>query len=160
VIPRVGSERRDYLPVAWTAPPVIPSDAVLVLKDATLMEFALLTSAMHMTWLRAVGGRLKSDYRYSVGVVYNAFPVPEITPAKARKIEPLARAVLDARAMFPDATLADLYDPLTMPAPLRKAHRALDLAVDRLYRGRKFTSEHERLQHLFERYQAMKSTFI
>ena len=159
-VPEVSSENSQYLPIGWLVPPIIPSNLLKVLCKATLTDFALLTSVMHMTWLRAVGGRLESRYRYSVGVVYNAFPVPEITPAKAKKIEPLAQAVLDARATFPDATLADLYDPVTMPAPLRKAHRALDLAVDRLYRGRKFTSEHERLQHLFERYQAMKQPLV
>ncbi len=103
---------------------------------------------------------MKSDYRYSIGLVYNTFPVPDTTPAKVRKIEKLAQAILDARAEFPDATLADLYDPVTMPPTLKRAHRALDQAVDRLYRRKPFTSEHDRLQHLFERYQAMKASFF
>jgi len=160
VVPEVSSERREYLPIGWMAPPVIPSNLVRVLTDATKCDFALLTSAMHMAWLRAVGGRLKSDYRYSIGLVYNTFPVPDTTPAKARKIERLAQAVLEARAEFPDATLADLYDPVTMPPTLKRAHRALDQAVDRLYRRKPFTSEHDRLQHLFERYQAMKASLV
>lgn len=160
VVPEVSSEKRDYVPIGWMEPPVIPSNKIRLLEDATLLEFGLLTSAMHMAWLRAVGGRLKSDYQYSIGVVYNTFPVPHVTPAKARKIESLAKAVLDARAEFPDATLADLYDPVTMPPPLKRAHRALDLAVDRLYRRRSFPSEHERLQHLFERYQGIEADLL
>ena len=115
---------------------------------------------MHMAWMRAVGGRLESRYRYSIGVVYNAFPVPQVAAKDVKKIEALARTVLDARTQFPDSTLADLYDPDTMPTLLRRAHHALDRAVDRLYRRAPFKSEHDRLQHLFERYQAMKQTLV
>ena len=156
VIPEVSSERRDYVPIGWLAPPVIPSNKLRVLLDATLADFALLTSAMHMAWMRTVTGRMKSDYMYSVGVVYNTFPMP---PRKSdwSKLEPLAQAVLDARAAHPDATLADLYDPDLMPPNLRRAHQTLDRAVDRLYRPAVFASERERVEHLFMLYEKMRS---
>ena len=119
-------------------------------------EIALLTSAMHMAWLRCVGGRLKSDYSYSIGLVYNTFPVPPKN-ADLSKLEPLAQAVLVARAAHPEATLADLYDPNLMPPTLRRAHQALDRAVDRLYRSSGFTSEHQRVEHLFRLYENMRA---
>ena len=109
---------------------------------------------MHMAWLRHVGGRLKSDYRYSIGLVYNAFPMPPEKPDPS-KLEPLTQAVLETRAAHPDATLADLYDPDLMPPDLRKAHQALDRAVDRLYRRSGFASERERVEHLFMLYEKM-----
>ena len=158
-IPRVSSERRYYVPIGWLSPPVIPSDAALVLLNATLVDFALLTSAMHMAWLRHVGGRLKSDYRYSIGLVYNTFPTPPsfISGNKnLSKLEPLAQAVLEARSAHPEATLSDLYDPDSMPPNLRRAHKTLDLAVDRLYRRKGFTSECERIEHLFTLYEKMR----
>nr|WP_294190047.1 type IIL restriction-modification enzyme MmeI [uncultured Sphingomonas sp.] len=110
-----------------------------------------------MAWLRQIGGRLKSDYRYSINLVYNTFPWPEATPAQRSQVEALAQAVLDARAMPKNATstLADLYDPDTMPAELRRAHRDLDLAVDRLYRRAAFGSDRERVEHLFTLYQRL-----
>ena len=114
----------------------------------------LLTSAMHMAWLRHVGGRLKSDYRYSIGLVYNAFPTPPES-SDLSKLEPLAQAVLDARSVHPDATLADLYDPDLMPPNLRRAHQRIDRAVDRLYRVKRFSSERERVEHLFLLYEKM-----
>ena len=156
LIPRVSSERREYAPIGWLTPPVIPSDAALVLMTATLSDFALLTSSMHMVWLRHVGGRLKSDYRYSIGLVYNTFPMPD-EGADLQSLNPLAQTVLDARATHPDATLADLYDPDLMPPDLRKAHQALDRAVDRLYRPTRFASERERVEHLFVLYERMGS---
>ena len=118
----------------------MPSKKLRILPDATLADFALLTSAMHMAWMRAVTGRMKSDYMYSVGVVYNAFPTPpgfDIGSLDLSKLEPLAQAVLDARAAHPGATLAELYDPDLIPPNLRRAHQALDRAVDRLYRHRR-----------------------
>ncbi len=152
VIPKVSSERREYVPVGWLEPPTIPSDLVFILQEATLTDFALLTSAMHMAWLRHVGGRLESRYRYSIGLVYNTFPTPSRDKDTSR-LELLAQAVLDARAAHPDATLADLYDPDLMPPGLRKAHQALDRAVDRLYRQSGFVSERERVEHLFMLYE-------
>ena len=116
---------------------------------------------MHMAWMRAVAGRMKSDYRYSVGVVYNTFPLPRgfSDDGTSAKLDAPAQAVLDARSAHPNATLADLYDPDLMPPDLRRAHRDLDRAVDRLYRGRPaFKSESERLQHLFGLYEQMIGT--
>ena len=121
-----------------------------------MADFALLTSAMHMAWMRHVGGRLKSDYRYSIGLVYNTFPTPPGS-SDLSKLEPLAQAVLDARSTHPGATLADLYDPDLMPPNLRRAHQALDRAVDRLYRAKGFASERERVEHLFMLYEKMRA---
>ena len=156
VVPEVSSERREYVPIGWLKPPVIPSNKLRILPDATLGEFAILTSAMHMAWMRTVTGRLESRYSYSIGMVYNTFPIPDRW-ADNDKLAPLAQAVLDAREAHPDATLADLYDPDLMPPRLRQAHRALDRAVDRLYRSRSFTSERERVEHLFMLYEKMRA---
>ena len=107
VVPKVSSERREYVPIGWLEPPTIPSDLIFVLQNATLADFALLTSAMHMAWLRYIGGRLKSDFRYSIGLVYNTFPLPPgFADADTSALEPLAQAVLDARAAYASATLA------------------------------------------------------
>ncbi len=158
VIPKVSSERREYAPIGWLEPPTVPSDLVFVLQDASLADFALLTSAMHMAWLRHIGGRLESRYRYSIGLVYNTFPTP---PGFANgdldlsRLEPLAQAVLDARAAHPNATLANLYDPNLMPPNLRRTHQALDRPVDRLYRRVPFASERERAEHMFRMYEKM-----
>ena len=156
VIPEVSSERREYVPIGWLEPPVIPSNLVRVLENASLADFALLTSAMHMAWLRHVGGRLESRYRYSIGLVYNTFPTPP-AGANLSELEPLAQAVLDARAAHPDATLSDLYDPDLLPPNLRRAHQSLDRAVDRLYRAKGFASERERVEHLFMLYEKIRS---
>ena len=156
VVPEVSSERREYVPMGWLEPPAIPSNKLRLLFNATLAEFALLTSAMHMAWMRTVTGRMKSDYMYSVGVVYNTFPMPP-QDADLSKLEPLAQAVLDARAVHPGATLAELYDPDLMPPNLRRAHQALDRAVDRLYRPRGFASERNRVEYLFMLYEKMRA---
>ena len=157
VIPEVSSERREYVPIGWVKPPTIPSNQLLVIEEATLWHFGVLTSAIHMSWLRHIGGRLKSDYRYSSGLVYNTFPWPDATPTQRRRIETLAQAALDARALPKNAasSLADLYDRNTMPPELRKAHRELDAAVDKLYRARPFASDRERVEHLFPLYEAL-----
>jgi hypothetical protein len=110
---------------------------------------------MHMSWVAVSAGRLKSDYRYSAKFTYNTFPWPETTPAQRASIEALAQAVLDARSSHPTSSLADLYDPDTMPANLRKAHHALDLAVDRLYRRAPFASDRDRVEHLFGLYERL-----
>ncbi|MEN9924977.1 MAG: hypothetical protein RL268_1103 [Pseudomonadota bacterium] len=154
-IPEVSSERREYIPIGWLEPPTIPSNKLLVLLEATLWHFGILTSRQHMAWLAHVGGRLKSDFQYSPGMVYNTFPWPDATPAQREKVEKLAQAVLDARAVHVTSSLADLYDPDTMPANLRKAHAALDAAVDRLYRAAPFASDRDRVEHLFGRYEAL-----
>jgi len=157
VIPEVSSERREYIPIGWLTPPTIPSNKLRVLLNATLWHFGILTSRMHMAWTRHIGGRLKSDFQYGIGLNYNTFPWPDATPVQQARIEALAQAVLDARAMDKNAasTLADLYDPDTMPAELRKAHRDLDAAVDRLYRASAFASDAARVEHLFTRYRAL-----
>ena len=163
VFPRVSSERREYIPIGWLDPPAIPSDAVLVLLDATLGDFGLLTSAMHMAWMRMVAGRLKSDYRYSAGVVYNTFPLPQKVMDKREvlhRLAPLAQAILDARNAHPESTLADLYDPDLMPPDLRHAHQKLDMAVDKLYHPKGFESEQDRIRHLFLLYENMKAPLI
>ena len=156
VIPEVSSERREYVPIGYLKPPVIPSNQLLVVEDATLPLFALLTSAMHMAWLRHVGGRLKSDYRSSNGLVYNTFPAPIRAPDLA-PLKALAQAVFAARAAHPKATLADLYDPDLMPPDLRQAHVRLDRAVDRLYRHGGFRSERDRIEHLLARYEGIQA---
>ena len=154
IIPEVSSERRQYIPIGWKEPPTIPSNLVKVMLGADKVTFALLTSAMHMAWMRYFAGRLKSDYRYAIGLVYNTFPMPPKLPNKA-KLEPLADAILQARISHPDASLADLYDPDCMPGELSKTHSALDRAVDKLYRAKAFASERERVEHLFGLYEQM-----
>ena len=153
VIPEVSSINRDYVPIGWLSPPSIPSNLVRVLEAAKVDDFSLLTSRMHMAWLRFIGGRLKSDYRYSIGLVYNPFPWPDLDEAKKTKISKLGQGILDARLNYPQSTLADLYDPLTMPADLRKAHEANDKAVDQLYRKEPFASDRERVEFLLARYE-------
>ena len=155
VVPEVSSEGRDYIPIGWLEPPVIPSNLVRIIENANKPLFGLLTSAMHMAWLRHIGGRLESRYRYSIGLVYNTFPVPPIPAERLQRLEPYADAVLAARAAHPDATLADLYDPDLMPPNLRRAHRDLDSAVDRLYRRSPFSSDRERVEHLLGLYERM-----
>ncbi len=153
VVPNVSSERRAYIPIGWLEPPTIPNQKLrVVIEGASLGLFALLTSNMHMAWMRAITGRMKSDYMYSVGVVYNTFPLPE---GDLSGLGPLAEAVLEARAAHPEATLADLYDPDLMPPNLRRAHKALDRAVDKLYRKEGFASDRDRVEHLFARYEAL-----
>ncbi len=161
VMPNTSSERRHYIPIGWLAPDVVANQKLRILPKATLAEFALLTSAMHMAWMRAVTGRMKSDYMYSVGVVYNTFPTPagfsEPGESGISRLNPLAQTVLDARSEHPGATLADLYDPDLMPATLRRAHQRLDRAVDRLYRREPFKSENDRIEHLFGLYERMQA---
>ncbi|MGL4594969.1 MAG: class I SAM-dependent DNA methyltransferase [Thermoguttaceae bacterium] len=168
LIPRVSSERRDYIPIGFVAPRTIAGDATLIIPGAKLFHFGMLTSAMHNAWMRRVCGRLKSDYRYSAKIVYNNFPWPggvhfeNLTEAQKTRIEEKASAVLEVRKLFPDSTLSDLYDPLSMPAELLKAHRELDKAVDRAYRKEPFASDEERLAFLFQLYEKLTNapTFI
>ncbi len=158
-IPEVSSERREYAPIGWLEPPVIPSNKLRLLENATLSDFALLTSAMHMAWTRYIGGRLESRYQYSVGINYNTFPLPP-KESDNSQLESYAQAILDARNKHPEATLADLYDPDLMPPELRKAHQALDKAVDRLYRRSGFSSERERIEYLLQLYENMRMPLI
>lgn len=133
VIPEVSSERRKYIPMGFMTPDILCSNLVKIVPDATLYHFGILTSNVHMAWMRAVCGRLKSDYRYSKDIVYNNFPWPTPTEAQKAKIEQTAQAILDARALYPDCSLADLYDEVTMPPELRRAHQANDKAVMQAY---------------------------
>lgn len=160
IIPSVSSEKRDYIPIGFIDDSTIVTNLAFIIPDATLYHFGILSSRMHMAWMRAVAGRLKSDYRYSKDIVYNNFPWPEHpeapeAPAKAA-ISAAAQAVLDARAAHPTATLADLYGPLTMPPDLVKAHAHLDALVDKAYFGRDGArhslADADRVAHLFKLY--------
>ena len=132
-IPKVSSERRRYIPMEYLSSDIIPGDKLFMLQQATVYELGILMSNVHMAWMRAVCGRLKSDYSYSNTIVYNNFPWPSPTEAQKAKIEQTAQAILDARALYPDSSLADLYDELTMPPELRKAHQNNDRAVMQAY---------------------------
>ena len=156
LIPETGSGRREYIPMGWIQPDTLASNLVKIVPDATLYDFGVITSAAMMTWLNTVGGRLKSDPRFTKKLVYNNFPWPERPDgAGAAKVEGLARAVLEARAAHPDATPADLYDPDATPRNLRRAHAALDRAVDRLYRPAPFADARERAEFLLGRYEEL-----
>ncbi len=175
LVPRHSSENRAYIPIGFIQSDVICGDSNLLIPNAKVFQFGVVQSLMHMAWVRSVCGRIKSDYRYSASIVYNNFPWPDLPPpqpspaarggsyssgggTKARDaIEAAAQAVLDTRAQFPDATLADLYDPLSMPPVLVKAHQTLDRAVDAAYGKRTFKSDAERVAFLFERYQQLTS---
>ena len=191
LIPSVSSERREYIPMAFMSADVIANNLCLIVPGATLYDFGVLTSSVHMAWMRAVAGRLKSDYRYSAAIVYNNFPWPEVENVANVKMLPMtnansqsadakamadklgngnigtgnnstmatlisatAQAILDARAKYPDSSLADLYDPLTMPADLRAAHAANDRAVLAAYGLAADTPEPEIVAHLFKLYAA------
>lgn len=133
IVPATSSESRRYIPIGFLDDNTIPTNAAVIIPEADLFNFGILTSNVHMAWMRAVAGRLKSDYRYSKDIVYNNFPWPTPTPAQKERIEKTAQAILDARALYPESSLADLYDELTMPVELRKAHRANDKAVMEAY---------------------------
>jgi len=157
LVPSVSSERREFVPIGFMSPEVIASNLVLTIPNATLYHFAILNSTLHNAWLRAVGGRLESRYRYSASIVYNNFPWPEPTEAQRAAIEAAAQSILDARARYPDATLADLYDPLTMPPELRRAHQANDRAVDAAYGYKGERADAPRVAFLFDLYQRLTS---
>jgi len=154
----VSSEQRAFIPLGFIPVKTIASNATLILPNATLYHFGVLTSTMHMDWMRRVCGRLESRYRYSGNIVYNNFPWVKPTEAQRKKVENAAQMVLDARATHPDSTLADLYDPRSMPKNLLKAHLALDHAVDRCYRSKPFRDEQERLEFLFNLYEKLTAT--
>jgi hypothetical protein len=154
LIPRVSSETRIYIPIGYMEPEVIISDRATALPNADKYCFGIITSILHMTWMKYTCGRMKSDYNYSNSIVYNNFPWPENPTDKQKQaVEEAAQAVLDARAQFPESSLADLYDPNTMPPVLVKAHQQLDKAVDLCYRPQPFTSEAKRIEFLFELYE-------
>ncbi len=154
LIPRHSSENRKYIPMALFQDGSIPSDSCLTIPNGDVFHFGVLTSGMHKSWIINMAGRIKSDYRYSKDIVYNNFPWPENPTEKQRQsIEEKAQRVLDVRTQFPDSSLADLYDPLTMPPALIKAHNDLDKAVDLAYRSQPFTSEANRMEFLFGLYE-------
>lgn len=160
LIPKVSSERRQYIPIGFMKPATLVSDLVFIVPNATLFHFGVLTSAIHMAWVRQVCGRLESRYRYSNKLVYNNYPWPtDATDAQKQAVEAAAQGVLDARATFADQTLADLYDPLAMPKALRDAHRALDRTVDRCYRPQPFDSDRHRVEYLFALYEKLTTLF-
>ena len=161
LVPKVSSETRPYMPVGFIKPNVIANGSALIVPNATLFHFAVLSSAMHMAWMRYTCGRMKSDYQYSSQIVYNNYPWPQTATAKQRAaVEAKAQAVLDARQQFPAATLADLYDPLAMPPALAKAHAELDRAVDLCYRPEKFESDRQRVEFLFALYEKLTAPLL
>ena len=156
LVPSVSSEKRRYIPIGFVSPNVVASNLVLIIPNAKLYHFGVLTSNVHMAWMRAVCGRLKSDYRYSNDIVYNNFPWPNPTETQKAKIEQTAQAILDARAKYPDSSLADLYDELTMPVELRKAHQDNDRAVMQAYGfDVKTMTESQCVAELFKLYQEL-----
>lgn len=160
VIPEVSSIKREYIPIGWLSPPSLPSGKTRFVTASEAYQFAILTSRMHMSWVRYISGRVKSDYSYSGNINYNTFPWPKTTSEDKRHLNALAQAVIDARDAHPGATLADLYDPDVMPANLRRAHRTLDQAVDRLYRKAPFDGDRERVEHLFMLYEQMTAGLL
>jgi hypothetical protein len=153
IIPKVSSETRRFIPIGILQPNIIASGSALIIPGATMYHFGILTSTMHNTWMRYVCGRMKSDYQYSASIVYNNYPWPENPSDKQKQaVEEAAQAVLDAREQFPKSSLADLYDPNTMPPSLVKAHQVLDKSVDNCYRSQPFLTEAKRIEYLFELY--------
>ena len=154
VVPRVSSENRRYIPMGFFDENSIVSDTCMSIPNGTLYHFGVLMSAIHMAWVKTVCGRLESRYRYSKDIVYNNYPWPESpTDKQIKAIEDAAQKVLDTRLQFPHSSLADLYDPLTMPPILVKAHHDLDKAVDLAYRPQPFTSDANRVEFLFGLYE-------
>lgn len=155
-VPKTSSERRRYVPMGFLTKNIIASDLLFMIPGATLYHFGILTSNVHMAWMRTVAGRLKSDYRYSKDIVYNNFPWPNPTEEQKKAIEITAQAILDARALYPESSLADLYDETTMPIELRRAHRANDKAVMQAYGfWGKLNSETEAVAELMKMYQQL-----
>ena len=153
LVPKVSSEKRRYVPIGFMSPDMMSSDLVFIIPNASLYHFGILTSNVHMAWMRVVCGRLKSDYRYSKDIVYNNFPWPTPTDEQRARIEATAQAILDARAKYPDSSLADLYDEVTMPSELRRAHQENDRAVMAALGFSTKMSESECVAKLFEMYQ-------
>ena len=155
LIPRHTSERREYIPMGYLEPPIVPSDATLIIENPSLGLLGILSSKMHMIWIRTIGGKLETRMRYSAGVVYKTFPIPA---ENFDKVEKEMQSILDIRKENSDSTLAELYDPELMPSDLKKAHLKLDLAVEKLYRKKPFESDDERINFLLTRYKEMIDT--
>ncbi|GAB2956839.1 hypothetical protein GCM10027048_23860 [Hymenobacter coalescens] len=156
IIPLHSSESRRYIPIGFMPPDCIANNSCSIVPEATLYQFGVMTSAMHMAWVRQICGRLKSDFRYSKDLVYNNFPFPTApSPKQVAAVEAKAQQVLTVRQQFPTESLATLYDPLTMPPALVRAHQELDRAVDLCYRPAAFPTELSRLEFLFEQYRQL-----
>jgi hypothetical protein len=160
LLPKVSSENREYMPIGFIKSSVIANGSALIVPNATKCHFGILQSKMHMAWMRTVCGRMKSDYQYSAGIVYNNFPFPTPNAKQIAAIEIKAQAVLDARAVHETSTLADLYNPLTMPANLVKAHNELDKAVDAAYNYKSAKDDAARVAFLFEKYQELVAPLV
>ena len=157
VIPETSSEKRYYIPIGFNSSEIICNNSLQITPDATLYHFGVLTSSVHMAWMRAVCGRLEMRYRYSGSIVYNNFPWPEATEEQKKQVEVTAQGILDAREKYPECSLADLYDELTMPQELRKAHQANDKAVMKLYEYKSDMTESAIVADLMKRYQELTS---
>ena len=155
IVPRVSSERRDYIPTGFLKSDIIISDAAQAIYDAPLFVLAIVSSRIHIAWIGVTAGRMKSDYRYSSGVCYNSFPLPRLTEKNKADLTRCAEDILLAREAHFPATIADLYDPDKMPADLREAHERNDETLERIYIGRRFRNDTERLEKLFELYTTM-----
>lgn len=155
IVPVVSSERRKYIPIGFLTKDVIISNSAQAVYDAEPWIFGVLTSQMHMVWVRAVGGRLKTDYRYSAELCYNTFPFPKISEQQKKRIELCVNEILRARAKHSEQTMAELYDPDKMPEDLLKAHQSLDAVIEACYKKRPFDNDEQRLAHLFKMYEMM-----
>lgn len=155
IIPSVSSEKRQYIPIGFMGKENISTNLCMIISNGEPWHFAVVTSRMHMVWVRAVGGRLKTDYRYSAKLCYNTFPFPNITDKQKENLNLYVFAILDERAKYPDKTMAQLYDPETMPVGLSQAHKELDEAIERCYRLQPFSTDTERLEYLFKLYEEM-----
>ena len=155
VVPEVSSESRFYIPIGFLSKDIIASNRLQIIPNATLADFAILTSSVHMEWMRAVCGRLKMDYNYSKDIVYNNFPFASLDEKDKETLTATAQGILDARAEFGDSSLADLYNPLTMPANLRKAHERNDQAVLKIYAVNKTATPSDIVKELFTRYEKL-----
>ena len=157
ILPVVSSERRRYIPIAYNSPAIIANTNALMIPNASTLTFGIITSLIHNTWMRAVAGRMRTDYAYSASIVYNTFPFPKISDEKKAEIEEAAENVLITREYYPEKTLAELYDPDKMPQDLREAHAKLDDIVESCYPGYPFASDEARLECLFKLYEKMTS---
>ena len=155
IIPRHSSEHREYIPIGYLEAGTVVADSAFAIYEAPLWLFGILTSKMHMAWVKTVGGRLKTDYRYSAQLCYNTYPFPAINETQKQELEKLAQEVLDVRDQHFDMALSEMYNPESMPEDLKEVHHRLDLAVDRCYRSEPFSSDEERLECLFKLYAKM-----
>jgi hypothetical protein len=155
IVPSVSSERRDYVPIGFLGDDTIISNLAFAINNAEPWVFSVISSRMHNVWIRAVGGRLEERIRYSVGICYNTFPLPELTDRQKESLAAHAFNVLSERECHPEKTIAQLYDPGKMPSSLAQAHRDLDAALERCYRSRPFNDDAQRLESLFQLYEEM-----